>query len=92
MGILEPDRKEAQEVLDELFNEALLPFALTAHAVEPIGLQEYMIRFNDSRLRSVLVSWYEGLSFKDVFRTATLERVKAYSGPLRHISATKTSQ
>jgi hypothetical protein len=75
-------KPEAQKALDELFRERLLPFKLTAHAVEAIGLQEYIIRFRDSRLSSVLVSWYEGLSFKDICRTAVLERVKTLSGPL----------
>lgn len=75
---------EAQQALDELFSEHLLPFKLTAGAVDDIGLQEYIVRFHDSRLNSVLVSWYEGLSFKDVCRTAILERVKTFSGPLLH--------
>jgi hypothetical protein len=75
---------DAQHALDELFSEHLIPFELSAYAVEPIGLQEYMIRFHDSRVNSVIVSWYQGLSFKDVCRTAVLERVKSYSGPLPH--------
>jgi hypothetical protein len=78
----ESHRTEAQQALDELFNERLLPFKLTAHAVEAIGLQEYIIRSRDSRLSAVFVSWYEGLSFKDVCRTAVLERMKTFSGPL----------
>ena len=78
----ESQKKEAQQALDELFSERLLSFELSAHSVEAIGLQEYIIRFHDSRLSSVLVSWYEGLSFKDICRTAVLERVKTFSAPL----------
>jgi len=72
-------KAEAQEALDELFSEHLLPFKLSANRVEPIGLQEfqeYIIHFHDSRLNAVIVSWYPGLSFKDVCRTAVLERVR----------------
>jgi hypothetical protein len=80
----ESQKADAQQALDELFSENLLPFKLSARAVEVIGLQEYIIRFYDSRMNSVLVSWYEGLSFKDICRTAVLEKVKAFSGPLRY--------
>ena len=81
----ESQKADAQQALDELFSENLLPFKLSAFAVEAIGLQEYIIRFHDSRLNSVIVSWYEGLSFKDICRTAVLEKVKAFiSGPLRY--------
>jgi hypothetical protein len=80
----ESQKADAQQALDELFSENLLPFKLAARAVEAIGLQEYIIRFYDSRLNSVIVSWYEGLSFKDICRTAVLEKVEAFSGPLRY--------
>ena len=79
--IEETQQYEAQQALDGLFSEHLLLFKLSAHRVEPIGLQEYIIHFHDSRLNSVIVSWYPGLSFKDVCRTAVLERVRL-SGPL----------
>jgi hypothetical protein len=75
-------KPEAQKALDELFSERLLSFEVSAHSVEAIGLQEYVIRFDDSRLPSVIVSWYRGLDFKDVCRTAVLERVKSFSVPL----------
>ena len=77
----ETQKYEAQQALDELFSERLLPFKLSAHKVEAIGLQEYIIHFHNGRLNSVIVSWYPGLSFKDVCRTAVLERVRL-SGPL----------
>ena len=73
----------AQETLDELFTEGLISFKLSARAVESIGLREYIIRFHDSRLRSVDVSWQEGQSFKEVVRAAILDRVKRMGAPLQ---------
>ena len=80
-------RTEAQHAVDGLFSEGQLPFKLTAHKVEPVGLQEYVVRFHDSRLHSVIVAWYEGLDFNDACRTAVLERAKAYSDPLPYAMA-----
>jgi hypothetical protein len=65
----------AQQVLDELFVEGLLPFRLSAYEVSYIGAEEYIVRFHDSRLHSVDVSCDRGDQFKDVFRVAILERV-----------------
>ena len=74
--MLEEQKAEAQQTLGELFNEQLLPFKLSAARVDSIGLEEYIVRFHDSRLRSVDVSWREGQRFKDAFRLAVLDRVK----------------
>jgi hypothetical protein len=54
-----PDRLilEAQSVLDALWTEKLIPFELTARKVESLGLEEYIVRFYDTRLRSVDFSW-----------------------------------
>jgi hypothetical protein len=76
----ESHKSEAQQALDELFTEHLLPFKLNACAVNEVGLQEYIVRFHDSRLHSVFVSWYEGLSFKNVCRSAVLDRLKTFTG------------
>ena len=81
--MLEKQKVEAQQALDELFSEHLLPFELTAHKLESIGSGEYIVRFHDSRLSSIDVSWVQGQSFKDVFRTAVLARVNRMSGPLK---------
>lgn len=81
--MLEKQNAEAQEVLDELFSEHLLPFELSAHRVESLGRDEYIVRFHDSRLRSVDISCSSGQNFKDVFRAAVLERLKRLSGPLK---------
>lgn len=64
----------AQETLDELFVEGLIPFKLSAQLVESIGMEEYIVRFHDTRLYSVDVSWQQGESFGAVFRTAILAR------------------
>jgi len=74
---------EAQSVLDDLWAENLIPFQLTARKVESVGLEEYIIRFSDSRLHSVDVSWKNLDSFKDAFRAAVLARVARLSGPLK---------
>lgn len=68
-------KTEAQSVLDDLWATQLIPFKLTAHKVESLGADEYIIRFHDSRLRSVDVSWVNQDSFKDVVRAAVLTRV-----------------
>jgi hypothetical protein len=74
---------ETQSVLDHLWAKKLIPFQLTAHKIESLGLDEYVVRFHDSRLRSVDVSWREPDSFRDAIRVAILARVARLSGPLR---------
>lgn len=68
-------KTEAQLVLDDLWRHQLIPFELTAHRVESLGSEEYIIRFRDGPLRSVDVSWENQDSFKDVVREAVLTRV-----------------
>jgi hypothetical protein len=65
----------AQQTLDELFVEGLIPFKLSARLVESIGMEEYIVRFHDSRLYSIDVSLQQGEAFGAVFRTAVLARV-----------------
>jgi hypothetical protein len=79
---MEEHKEDAQQALDELFNEHLLPFELTAHKVESLGGEEYIVRFHDRRLPSVDVSCRPGQYFKDLVRIAVLERVKRLSGPV----------
>ena len=85
--MIEEHKAEAQQTLDDLFNEHLLPFELSARRVASIGGKEYTVYFHDSRLRSVDLLWGPGECFKDVFRSAILERVKRFSGPLAHKTA-----
>lgn len=72
----------AQQALDELMQEQLLPFKLTAREVVADGAAEYTVRFYDSRIRSVTVTLVAEQSFKDLIRAATLARVRKMSGPL----------
>jgi hypothetical protein len=80
--MLEEQKAEAQQTLDELFSESLIPFKLSAQIVESIGSEEYIVRFHDSRLRSLDITCRQDQRFKDVFRAALLHRVKRLSGPL----------
>jgi hypothetical protein len=65
----------AQQTLDELFAASLIPFKLSARVVESIGMEEYIVRFHDSRLYSLDVSCQRNQPFKAVFRAALLDRV-----------------
>lgn len=87
--MLEQQKAQAQQALDELLAEGLLPFKLSARVIDAIGNEEYIVRFHDSRLRSVDISCRQGQCCKDVFRTAVLERVKRLSGPLYANAASK---
>ena len=71
----------AQQTLDELFAERLIPFALSARGVDSVGLEEYIVRFHDSRLHSIDVSCPEGRSFKEMVRAAVLDRVSRLGYP-----------
>jgi len=81
--LLDDLTSEAQSVLDDLWAENLIPFQLTARKVESVGLEEYIVRFNDSRLHSVDVSWKNLDSFGDALRVAVLARVARLTGPLK---------
>ena len=80
--MLEEHKGEAQQALDELFDEHLLPLKLTARRVAFIGLEEYIVFFDDNRLLAVDISWCRGQCFKDVFRAAILDRMKRLNDPL----------
>ena len=73
---------EAQQAVDELLSERLLPFKLRAESVESEDSAEYTIRFFDSRLHSVTVLWQMGQSFKGLVRAAILDRVSRFRAPL----------
>ncbi len=80
---IEAMKAGAQQTLDELFAERLIPFALSARVVDSLGLEEYIIRFQDARLDSVDVSCPEGHSFKDMVREAILDRMSRMGYPNR---------
>jgi hypothetical protein len=73
-------KSEAQETLDDLFADGQIPFELSARAVESIGMEEYIVRFHDSRLFSIDVSYHLGQTFKTVFTTAILDRFARLRG------------
>jgi hypothetical protein len=75
-------RLEAQAALDELMQEHKLPFNLEARKIASKVPSQYTIHFYDARLRSITVVWEEGQSFKEIVRTAVLDRVSRLSGPL----------
>jgi hypothetical protein len=73
-------KAEAQELLDELFRNRVLGFKLTVFLVEHLGGEKYIVRFHDSRLPSIDLSWHESQAFKDIFRTAMVNRLDRMSG------------
>ena len=74
-------QQEAQQVLDELWKENELPFALhVGKIVKDSG--SYTLHFHDSRIRTAQVELTQGLSFRDMVRTSVLARVARMSGPL----------
>jgi hypothetical protein len=74
---------EAQQVLDELWNEKLIPFQLNVGQLShEVGAGKYTIHFHDSRIRTALVSCARGQSWKKQVRETVLARVTRMSGPL----------
>ena len=73
---------EVQQVLDELWNENQIPFALSVGKVTK-DTAEYTIHFHDARMRTVCVPLGDNHSFQDLVRTAVLERAAKMSGPLK---------
>jgi hypothetical protein len=74
---------EAQQVLDELLREELIPFALRVGKLTKAS-GEYTIHFHDSRIRTASVPLTKGQSFRDMVRSAVLARVEKMSGPLKN--------
>jgi hypothetical protein len=77
-----PLETEAQQVLEELWAEKLIPFKLNAAKItKEVG--QYTIHFYDSRIRTVSVPLTGRDSFKAMLKKAVLARVKRMSGPLK---------
>jgi hypothetical protein len=72
---------EVQKVLDELWNEELIPFVLTVGKLTREA-SDYTVHFHDSRICTANVHLIEGQSFEDLVRAAVLDRVARMSGPL----------
>lgn len=67
-------RNQAQEALDELWAEHVIPFKLIAYKVDRVSIRDhrYRVHFFDARLPEVIVEWTPGISFKDLVRIAVL--------------------
>ena len=73
--MLQKYQAESQQVLDQLYDEKLLPFRLEARSLTAEGPDEFEIHFYDSRLHSVVVEVAQGGSIHDQVRAAVLRRV-----------------
>jgi hypothetical protein len=62
--------------------ENKLPFKLEAYSVIANASSQYTIRFNDSRLHSIIVARGPNQSFKEVVRAAVLDKISRMTGPL----------
>jgi hypothetical protein len=71
--------EDVQKVLEELWNENLIPFVLTVGSLTRAA-DEYTIHFHDSRIRTANIHLIEGQSFEDLVRAAVLDRVARMSG------------
>ena len=80
-------RASVQETLDELSQENLTPFKLTAYGVEADGGGQYLVAFCDSRIHSMTFSLKEGGSLRQVVRAAVLNRIRqaCESGYIVHV-------
>jgi hypothetical protein len=76
---------EAQQVLDELWREKLVPFVLRVGKLTKAS-GEYTIHFYDSRISTAVVPLLKNQSFRDMVRAAVLDRVTKLSGPLENWS------
>ena len=74
---------EVQQVLDELWGEKLIPFALTVGKITKAS-DEYTILFHDARMHSVRVRLSNGHPFRELVRAAVLARIAKLSGPLKN--------
>ena len=82
-----PIEAEAQQVLDELWSEKLIPSALKVVKISKAP-GEYAIHFHGSRIRTVRIALTKGRSFRELVRSAVLARVaKKMSGPLKNWSS-----
>jgi hypothetical protein len=68
-------QSEAQQALDDLFREDLLPFQLTAHKVTEENRGEIRIHFYDSRLHSIILERQKTISIKKQLREAVFLRL-----------------
>jgi hypothetical protein len=70
---------QVQQVLNELWREKLIPFALNVGKITKAD-KEYTIHFYDSRITNASVSLIEGHALSDLIRSAVLNSVAKISG------------
>jgi hypothetical protein len=73
---------QVQQVLNEMWSERLIPFALNVGKITKAS-DEYTIHFFDSRITTAHVPLTKGISLSDMVRSAVLDRVAEMSGPLK---------
>ena len=78
---------KVQETLDDLFSKGQLPFRLTAYDVQKLTFDEYKVPFYDSRIHSITFTLRTGASFKDIVRSAVLQRVARLERPFAVIES-----
>jgi hypothetical protein len=66
--------EETQQVLDELWTEKLIPFALSVGKITK-DAGACTIHFHDSRIYTARVPLIQGQPFRDLVRSAVLARV-----------------
>lgn len=81
----EDQKANVQKVLNELWNERLIPFPLTVGKLTKQN-DQYTIHFHDSRISTAQILVTDGHPFSDLVREAVLDRVAKMSGPL-HLKA-----
>ena len=77
---------QVQCVLNELFGEKLIPFALNVGKITK-GPDKYTVHFYDSRIRTAEVHMVRNQSLRDAIRSSVLARVAKMSGPLVKVAA-----
>jgi hypothetical protein len=73
---------EAQQVLNDLLSEGLIPFTLNVGKITKAS-SHYTIHFHDSRMRTADVPLTPSQSWAEMVRIAVLARVAKLSGPLK---------
>jgi hypothetical protein len=73
---------EAQQVLDKLWTDKLIPFELNVGKLTKAS-DMYIIHFHDSRIYTAHVPLTQGQSWKEMVRSAVLARVAKLSDPLQ---------
>ena len=88
--MINDQKLEAQQVLDGLLKEGLIPFKLRVGSMIEEHFSYYVVQFYDSRIRALNFSWQEGEPFREIFRTAVLDRVAKMSGPITENGVSQT--